>query len=198
MTRQSDVFLEGEADRWLDRNIDHLGAHDPVCDAIDHLGLKFARVLEVGCANGWRLRKMRERYGCEAYGIDPSGAGAAQDPRIMKGTARQYPSIPFVDCIIFGFCLYLADREDLFSIAAEADLHLRAGGHLIIHDFADPFNPFARAYEHRDGIMSYHMRHADLWLSHPWYRRVYKHEGPNDEAVTVLRKDPANAFPVAL
>lgn len=193
--RQADIFLQSAGDAWLARNLASIGERDPVCDAIDHLGLKPERVLEVGCANGWRLRKMRERYGCEAYGIDPAKPG--NDPRILRGWAHSYPEgLPFFDCIIFGHCLYLTDREDLFAIAAEADLHLRHGGHIIIHDFFES-TPFARQYEHHDGVLSYHMDHAALWIAHPWYRKVDECSFPLlGEAVTVLRKDATNAFPV--
>jgi len=59
--------------------------------------------------------------------------------------------IPFqdksFDIVIFGFCLYLCDRDDLFKIAAEADRVLKTPGWLLIKDFyshqsADLPNPY--------------------------------------------------------
>jgi hypothetical protein len=200
MKRQADIFLAGEADAWLERNRESLGKRDPVCDAIDDLGIKPMRVLEVGCADGWRLTKMREKYGCQAHGIDPGYP--PEDRQASRETASSYyfrPDIRF-DCIIFGFCLYLVDREDLFTVVANADHYLNDGGHLIIHDFRPPTVPpfaFARKYKHTDGVMSYHMNNAGLWLAHPWYTTVDCFPGAEStDYVHILRKNVAAAFPV--
>jgi ubiquinone/menaquinone biosynthesis C-methylase UbiE len=188
--KQTDIMLAGEADAWFARNRSQLGAHDPVGRVIADLGLKPQAVLEIGCANGWRLKALQAHCDCDIYGIDPSrDAVADADVRtIGLGTAD---SLPFgnasLDMVIFGFCLYLCDPADLFRIAAEADRVLDDGGHLIIHDFADIEPPFARPYEHRDGVLAYHLDHAKLWLAHPWYTRVCRRPF-SDGLVTVLAK----------
>ncbi len=81
-------------------------------------------------------------------------------------------------------------------MAAECDSVLVAGGHLIIHDFAATSQPFARHYEHRDGILSYHFDFAGLWLGNPSYHMVTRAVVNDDEMVTVLKKSSATTIPV--
>jgi ubiquinone/menaquinone biosynthesis C-methylase UbiE len=194
--RQADIFLQSEGDNWLERNRDKLGAHDPVDRAITYLSLKPKRVLEIGCANGWRLTALREKFGCEITGIEPSTqAGCeAADRRvpIYRGTAESLP-VPdgAFDLVIYGFCLYLTDPADWFRIVAEGDRVLADTGHMIIHDFYYPKAPYAQPYHHCDDVLSYHMNFSALWLAHPGYRRVYGSGGDNNvESVTVLDKFP--------
>lgn len=191
--KQKDIFLESEGNAWLERNRDKLGQSDPVSDVIEEAGIRPISVLEVGCANGWRLAKLRDKYGCEIMGVDPSiqaaiEAAALRVP-VMQGTAGMlpFPSERF-DLIIFGFCLYLTDPCDWLHIAAEADHVLKDGGHIIIHDF-ETFAPHARWYEHRDGdVLSYHVNWPNLWLGHPGYHVAKRHLYAEGESVTALRK----------
>lgn len=195
--RQAQAFLDGEADALIGRNRDRMGQQDPVSQIIEEIALQPTRLLEIGCAEGWRIERLKQRFPqCDVHGIDPARKPALPAP-VIQGTAddlRAFDPIKF-DLIIYGFCLYLCDREDLFRIAAEADRMLQDAGYLIIHDFAAPVEPFARIYKHREGILSYHMDYARLWLAHPWYREVVS-RSYGDETVTVLRKDCAVAFPV--
>ena len=39
--------------------------------AIKQHSIKPTAVLEVGCADGWRLRELMKKYKCMARGIDP-------------------------------------------------------------------------------------------------------------------------------
>ena len=100
--------------------------------------------------------------------------------------------------MIFGFCLYLCDREDLFRIASEADRVLRPPGWLMIMDFYSP-EPRARTYQHRLDVQSYKMDYGSLFTWHPDYEimthKVRHHGDANytdapDEwvASSVLRK----------
>lgn len=200
MKRQSEIFLDGEGDAWLARNRDRLGESDPVCDIIDHLGLKPTRALEIGCANGWRLQKLQRQHSCAIRGIDPSieAVERAWSVDITLGTADNLLSAnDEFDMVIFGFALYLCDRSDLFQIVSESDRVLRDGGNLIIHDFITPDAPYSTPYEHKAGVLSYHMDNAALWLAHPWYRKVAEQAFPQrSESVTVLRKDCGKGFPV--
>lgn len=195
--KQADIFMASEGDAWLVRN-PHLGERDPVCEAIVDLGLEPKRVLEVGCANGWRLAALREKFGCTVCGVEPSRRAATEAAaarvRVYQGTADSLTVATLTfDLVIYGFCLYLSEPDDWFKIAIEGDRVLQDGGHLVVYDFADPLVPFARKYEHRDGILSYHMRFSQLWLAHPWYRLVYREVDAAGNQVTVLRKD-TNAF----
>lgn len=195
--KQKDIFLESEGDAWFDRNHASLGLYDPVTSIIEELMLKPKSVLEVGCANGWRLAKLREKFGCKVLGIDPSRKAAMDGARfrvpIHQMTASTLPCCfpDSVDLIIYGFCLYLADPEDWLTIAAEADRALATEGHIIIHDFGDwaGGSPMAKDYSHQPFIRSYHYGFEKLWLGHPRYQVVKVVDGAHNDSVTVLSKN---------
>lgn len=201
---QKDIMLQGEADAWFERNRDRLGLDDPVTHTIAAwIRRRPERVLEVGCANGWRLAKLRDLYGCEVYGVEPSRKAAMEAVTwrvpVYQMTATCLPVVEGgFDLIIYGFCLYLTDPKDWLQIAAEGDRALRPGGHIIIHDFGD-WREFidARArgvpYEHDRRITSWHFDWAQLWLAHPGYSVIHRGftagDGhPDQQAVTILRK----------
>lgn len=203
--KQSIIFLKGEAARWWDRNRDKIDPYnDPVIKAIEVAGIRPQRVLEYGCADGWRLCLLDERFDLDrCVGVDPLGEGMPYWPkeiRIHKLTcdAKLLYSRGEFDLIIFGFCLYLCDREDLFGIVCEADRLLMDGGHIIIHDFNTYVEPaFSRVYEHDTRVKSYHMNHGNMFLSHPFYKRVCIRLADDLQSqVDVLRKHVATAFPV--
>lgn len=199
MIKQKYLFLGGEGDRWFERNRDRLGEHDPVSDVIETIGIKPQRVLEVGCADGWRLAKLRDKYGCEIMGVEPSRQACieAAQRRVpaVQSTASSLAVSPPFDLVIYGFCLYLTDPEDWLQIATESNDVLSPSGHLIIHDFAET-RPSARRYEHHTGVLAYHVDFAELWLAHPLYSMVSRSIYPNDEMVTVLKKNPSSVIPV--
>lgn len=199
MKKQKDIFMEGgEGDAWFTRNLDKLGKHDPVTDAIVNAGIKPKYVLEVGCANGWRLDKMRKIFNCGIMGVEPSmkaGIAAAQlRVPVHQMTASCLPvTSGGYDMVIYGFCLYLTDPDDWLLIASEGDRALAPGGYIVIHDFVASEFPSVRPYEHREGVMSYHFDFAELWLAHPQYTLVSA-KNIGDERVTILKKLPK--FPV--
>ena len=81
---QKNVFMSREGNEWYERNKSAiLGkslASDPIFKALEYLGSKPARILEIGCANGWRLAQLAqlaqlaEHYGARCYGVDPSAS----------------------------------------------------------------------------------------------------------------------------
>lgn len=201
---QKHMFLESEGDRWFDRNRDDMvkaSDADPVTVAINQHNIKPTSVVEVGCANGWRLALLRGMFGCEVLGVDPSMM-AARDAatrrvRVLWATASTM-SIPLdlkIDLVIYGFCLYLTDPADWLQIAAKGDDLLAPGGHLIVHDFYGRSTATARRYEHRAGILCYHFDFAALWLAHPLYILVGR-TIIGDQMVTVLKKLDASSIPV--
>ncbi len=194
--KQKDAFLAGEGDAWFDRNHGSLGLYDPVTPLIDELNLKPTMVMEIGCANGWRLSLLRHKFGCTVLGIEPSMKAAMDGARfrvpIYQMTAWALPvSKKTYDLIIYGFCLYLTDPEDWLTIAAEADRVLTDGGHIIIHDFNDWVGGkvISKKYEHRKDITSYHYDFAKLWLGHPRYQVVRWLDGAHNDGVMVIRKN---------
>ncbi len=198
MKTQTQAVFESEGDAWFHRNRKQLGAQDPVSKTIQFLRLHPQRVLEVGCANGWRLKRLKDAYDCTINGVDASLAAVkdANLPTVHHRLASALPVYPHkFDMVIYGFCLYLCEPRTLFTIAAEGDRVLADLGYLIIHDFADDKPPFSRKYEHREGMLAYHMDFARLWLGHPWYRRIVRKSFPTG-AVTVLQKRTGGAFPL--
>lgn len=208
---QKAQFLAGEGDRYFQRNavdeeaLRENALRDPSADPILSVlaPLKPARILEIGCTNGWRLDVAHQLWDAEVHGVDPSESAIADGQRfrgviLHVGTADALP-LPeaSVNCVVFGFCLYLCDRADLFRIASEADRVLTPDGYLVIHDFFPP-TPRVRAYAHREGVLSHKMDYSTLWRWHPfyslWEHHVMAHPGadPNDPdarlCVTVLKK----------
>ena len=215
---QKNAFLEGEADRWFARNAERLADFgdrrrcDEVVAALSGMDLKIGRIAEIGCADGWRLDMLRRRFGAACSGIDPSAEAVssgrkrypALDLQVATADRLPFASSAF-DVVIFGFCLYLCDREDLFRIAAEADRVLTANGHIVIYDFIATF-PYRNAYSHLPGLFSYKMDYAQMFLWNPAYRLIYQklfsHGGVSDLtdidnrlSVSVLGRNDAAAYP---
>lgn len=216
MSSQRDVFLAGEGDAYFRRNAPAYDAGNadtlplPVAVIRNYLAAG-ARVLEIGCANGINLERLRRNAGTQGSGIDPSAAaieaGRQDFPTLdlRVGTAE---ALPFgdgcFDLVWFGFCLYVTDRALLPRVVAEADRVLRDGGHLAIVDF-DPGVPQRRVYAPAAGLSSYKTDHARMFLGFPQYvlaeKRPFSHHGdgfhpdPGERlAVQVLRKDTAGGY----
>ncbi|OUL58581.1 class I SAM-dependent methyltransferase [Pseudoalteromonas ulvae] len=215
MIKQKDIFLGSEGDAWYARNKAHYqnlpeGA-DALLDFVLQQQLSPKKVLEIGCANGRRLELFHKTFDADCYGVDVSTSaikeGESQSPalNLTVGSADKldYPDESF-DMIIFGFCLYLCDRNDLFQIAAQADRVLKDGGYIIIQDF-HPATPYKNEYSHKAGIFSYKMNNSNLFLWNPAYSQfaleISTHGDKSmrvieDERVSIslLYKDLANAY----
>lgn len=193
---QTRAFLQGEGKAWLDRNIQKLKVEgDPVLEFIKVQNLIPKRVLEIGCANGWRLDELKRRYDCEIVGVDPGIQLPTQRDDLYRGAAHMLPILgKTFDMIIYGWCLYLCDPRDYFFIAAYGDSLLQEGGKLIIHDFHSNV-PVRRPYKHKKGLFSYKMDFSKLWTWNPAYY-VYSISIVDDETrVTILKKkDPLTTF----
>lgn len=209
---QKDAFMQGEGDAYHARNREQAHATDPVLTALAALVPTPRVVLEIGCGDGWRLAQLRRRWQAECHGIDPSAEavreGSAQHAglALRQGTADALPyEAGRFDLVVFGFCLYLCDRQDLFRIAAEADRVLREGGVLAIFDFHPPA-AYRNRYAHRPGLYSYKMQYDRAFTWNPAYtmlaQQLTTHAGPDPQAepddrlaVTLLRKDSRGAYP---
>lgn len=209
--KQKEIFLQSEGDAWFTRNQQGVaGRKLPDDDALLRELLDFLpvtgvglKVLEVGCGDGTRLAWLKNNLNADCCGIEPSAQAVAaartKGINVQQGTADVLPfDSQSFDIVIFGFCLYLCDREDLFRIASEADRVLRSPGWLMIMDFFSPI-PRARTYHHRPGVQSYKMDYRTLFAWHPDYECMthkIRHHGEAsytdvpDEwvAVSVLRK----------
>lgn len=216
--QQKQVFMAGEGDAFYTRNQsvltgdERIAAGDPLLPFLAEMKPFPARVLEIGCANGWRLNRLRALGATACHGIDPSQAAITQGAQdypalhLRVGTAE---SLPFADAafdlVVFGFCLYLCDPGDHFRIAAEADRVLADGGALVIYDF-DPPQPYRNPYAHQPGVHAYKMDFSRLFLAHPHYtlrdKRSAAHgpagrANPDDRlGLHWLVKDAATAWPL--
>jgi ubiquinone/menaquinone biosynthesis C-methylase UbiE len=213
---QRDVFMQGEADQWYERNRNALSDEQKILK--DPLLRVFSSwvpasaplsVLEVGCANGWRLKALREIWPqATFFGIDPSSKAIAQSEsrkiQLQVGTAEKLPyKNSSINLLVFGFCLYLVDRDHLFEIAAEADRVLAENGKIAILDFFSD-RPYSNPYTHRAGIRSFKMDYSKLWSWNPAYKldthSVMSHDGgplenPDDAiAVSILQKDSGQVW----
>jgi len=201
---QAEDMLAFGGDEWLRRNRDHLGQNDPVTPMIK--GSEAASILEIGCANGWRLKKLEALYGCRVAGIEPSAEAVAEAKtngvNVTQGVAT---ALPYADAefhiVILGYCLWFIAPEDWFKVVAETDRVLCEGGALFIHDLFT-----SRAMREplllpdgkwHDKLEQFHYDWTKLWLSHPGYRTVL--DAPVElaytriEMVSVLQKNMANA-----
>ena len=188
---QKNIFLDSEGDAWFVRNkekFDNINYElDPIVRALSiiHVSKSFGdrKVLEIGCSNGHRLAWLKEKFDLDCYGVDPSGKAISEAK--IKGLKAEIGTADclkyeknYFDIIIFGFCLYLCDREHLFRIACEADRVLKKQGWLIIHDFFID-NDAQCDYHHRTGVTSYKMDYRKLFDWHPSYNcfehKVLKH-----------------------
>src|ERR1700722_3853045 len=127
---QKDVFLGGEGDAWYGRNLRHLREPGPdiVLTTLEDMRIAPKSVLEIGCANGYRLAQICERYGAAGCGIEPSSNAVADGRsrfpslRLEVGTADVLPFADSqFDVVVFGFCLYLVDPRLHLRCVAEAD-----------------------------------------------------------------------------
>lgn len=195
---QKNIFLLSEADAWYERNhratleIDY--AADPVAIATlecskltdSYVKAQKPRILEIGCGEGRRLAWIAEKLDAEVIGVEPSSL-AVEQASIMGIEARlgTADSLPFdnaaFDIVIFGFCLYLCDRQDLFRIAQEADRVLKPESWLIINDFYSKTHS-KRAYQHKKGVNTYKMDYREMFNWHPaftCYDHRLAHHGKN-------------------
>lgn len=214
MNNQKQTFLDNEANMWFQRNKEALSQRKlPEEDFIASSMLErkdlFAgtRILEIGCANGYRLNFLKHELDADVYGIDPS-ALAVQDGRekglkLDIGTADNlnFADAHF-DVVILGFCLYLCDRKDLFNIAAEINRVTKDKAWVIIQDFFAE-SEYANDYSHCNGVKSYKSDYRRLFDWHPAYscisHKVVDHNNfreitdNKDEwiALSILRKHQA-------
>ncbi len=186
---QRATFVRGEGDEWFRRNRSALGAGAP--SPANELFVEFLgpgdRVLEIGSADGSRLRELVDRTGCSGWGIDPSaaavaaGTGRHRGVALTVGTAERlsFPARSF-EVVLFGFCLYLVDRALLHAAIAEARRVLTPGGFVLIHDF-DPPAPTERPYHHVPGLVTYKADYSTLFTDRSDFvlvaKRSFSHHG---------------------
>lgn len=216
MKTQKEIFLSKEADQWFIRNNqtyeNKKNESDIIIHTLKEIEIVPKKVLEIGCSNGIRLNNFNKNFGSECFGIDPSDKAIENGKKAFPNISLQIGTadlLPFADnsfdMIIFGFCLYLCDRKDLFKIAFEADRCLSNNGFLVIMDFHPPF-PYKNSYTHTEDVCSYKMNYAKLFNWNPAYNEIFNtifsHSGfskrniPDEKVgLTILTKNEEFAYP---
>lgn len=175
------LFKEGgEGDAYFERNPTPI---TPKAAKImsQYIG-KDKTVLEIGCSAGHFLNYLPGKDKC---GIDPSTeairVGREKFPglELKVGTADKIPFKRKFDRVIFGFCLYLVDRDCLAKVFKEANRLLKNGGSLIIYDFAHEGDLTEVPYEHLKGVTSYHEDYRPYFKKPDWELRFYWETGEN-------------------
>ena len=203
---QKMVFLDGEGDRWFERNQEKL--HDTSDDfslrtikrVVGPYSEKVNNILEIGCSNGAKLHDLSTHFSATGFGIDPSKKaikiGGKQYPnlKLSVGTAQDINfSDESFDLVYFGFCLYLLDRNAVLRAVAESDRVLRSGGFLAILDF-EPSGRRRNPYHHRQGVTTFKNSYAEFFTAGGHYYLVAKDSFTNqsqhfssdrDERVTI-------------
>jgi ubiquinone/menaquinone biosynthesis C-methylase UbiE len=204
---QKEVFLDFEGDNWFKRNnnLSSVTETDIVVEKIKSLGLNPSSILEIGSSNGRRLTKLKEIYPhSTCRGLEPSQAAIDAAPKTIEIKRSTADKIPYAnksfDLLIFGFCLYLCDPEDYFTIASEANRVLKDEGYIIIYDFYSR-RPYINPYHHHAGIQSHKMDFGSLFLANPLYAiKDFYLSGDGlgvDEqvAITTIKKSEKQSFP---
>ena len=194
--------LEADGDSYFARNRMGIGTiADPVTDAVMqvHSTGSITRVLEIGCATGFRLEKLRIRLGADCHGLEAS-KDAVNEGRVTfpllnleQGLAPEdlvrWKGSTF-DCIILGFFTYLLPRPALFALAAKVDELLMDNGHLIVFDFLSSL-PIRTPYAHHPTLTTYKTNPSAPWLWSPTYDLVSRSVYPLSETPE-LNTDPGN------
>ena len=214
--QQRDIFLGGESDAYFRRNqmayaVEQANQESVALSVARRYVSSAGSALEIGCANGLNLERLRRATGCRTAGIDPSANAIESGKRDFAGIELRLATadaLPFedhsFDLVWFGFCLYVTDRAALPRIVQEADRVLKDGGYIMIVDF-DPAQPVRVKYAHAAGISSYKADYSRMFLGFPQYalveKKPFSHAGAsfvtdaNERlAVQVLHKNLSSGY----
>tara|TARA_B100000427_G_scaffold178652_1_gene148663 strand:- start:445 stop:885 length:441 start_codon:yes stop_codon:yes gene_type:complete len=124
-----------------------------------------------------------KKFNIEYYGVDPSTKSVkfCRDNNIkaFTGSADNLDfKSNYFDIVIYGFCLYLCDREDLPKIFNEANRVLKKKSWVIILDFFS-HKEISKPYKHFKGITSYkcdYRKMFDVNLFTCYSHKIFDHE----------------------
>ena len=179
--KQSKIFLKSEGNNYFIRNNGLLyNENDLVFKKIKEINKKkkINNLLEIGCGEGWRLDLINKKLKIKCYGVEPSLKAIKnltnKKIKILHGTAEKlnFKSNKF-DILIFGFCLYLVDIEDLINVIREADRVLKKNSIIIIYDFYSKKSKIL-PYKHNKKIKVHKYDFSNIFLWHPGYKLIEK------------------------
>lgn len=179
---QTKIFLKDEADNYFARNEKaHAAAkYDIVLDVYRrYFGKNKFDVLEIGCSDGWRLKKIKKEYGANVFGVEPSVKAVNKAKKdfglrnIVASTADAFNFNRKFDLILAPFVFHWIDRSLLLSSVCNIDRHLNDGGFLLINDFWQ--NGFKKAgYHHRKDVKmwTYKQDYSKIFSSIGTYKNI--------------------------
>lgn len=203
MLNQDTYFFHVEGDAWFKRNKDALAAGKKTDWPEFLLGMiqhpsDLAKVLELGCANGWRLNALQQKLDvgrARCVGVDASAeaieAGKQQFPRLtlLRGVLTDVPLQEEFDLVIVNFVLHWVDRSTLARSVSEIDRLVRDDGLLILGDFL-PDAPQLRPYHHAkdQAIYTFKQDYAKIFEALGTYRELarvtFNHDAPSSDIRT--------------
>ena len=188
-------FFCSEGNYWFQRNqasLNDANKFDWPCYLIDFINeqAKIEKVVELGCANGYRLNKLKNKIKSAYFvGVDAS-IEAVQDGRIHypelnlhQGLISQVPLQEEFDLVIVNFVLHWVDRRTLVRSLAEIDRLTKENGFLILGDFLPDFQQ-RRHYHHcpTEKIYTYKQDYAKIFESIGTYKELvritFNHDKP--------------------
>ena len=115
-----------ESEEYFKRNkkyYDKISFDDEIIDLIKNNNLKAKKILEIGCANGYKLNQYSKLLKSKkSYGIDLSkkaifeGKKKYKNLKLLNFSSLEINKIKInFDLIICGFFLYKLDRELIFK-----------------------------------------------------------------------------------
>ena len=144
---QKNIFLNGEADAFFQRNKVQMEEKKGIYPWVELLTDYMERtqiakmggeLLEIGACYGRNLKHFKDKFGLTCYGIEPSVEAVNYGNEIYKGEINMQHGtsdvLPYedekFDIVILGFCMFFVDRKDLMKSVAEADRVLKENGYL--------------------------------------------------------------------
>lgn len=209
--RQKTEFLSTEANNWFNRNKNNIESYDPnkdfILNKIQSYKIRPNSVLEIGCADGYRLNELRKRYSCFTFGVEPSidaveyGNKHYDGVTLFVGTSDELGSIPdsSIDLIILNFVFHWIDRDLLLKSCAEIDRVLINDGILMIGDFF-PGLPEINTYHHPtlNKVYTFKQDYESIFLSTKLYSLVDKSSYNHSKKDFDFSNDFHNRFSVSI
>jgi SAM-dependent methyltransferase len=173
-----------EADKWFLRNVNSYNDESPD-DKIKNLikvnNVKAKKILEIGCANGFRLNQYSKLLKTKInYGVDLSkkailsGKKKYKNLDLLNISSLEIDKIKSnFDLIICGFFLYQLDREHIFDQFNLIYKKLNKNGLLIINDF-DPLFKHTNKDTNTKNLMSYKMSYDIFLPESGLFELIYK------------------------
>ncbi len=194
---QGRVFLEGEADRYHQRNAAANAAYDITTDRVAQMidrHLRPTSIIDLGCASGERLSAICDHYkitGGNGCGIDASrkaiDVALERDENLhfvcMDWTSRHFVDESY-DLVITSFAWHWIDRHSLFDALTMAH---KLGEYIIINDFCS-FKDVP--YRHLAGIVTAKRNYPAMFLATGLYDLVDAED--YDYPGTTGREDPCS------